>query len=235
MRDGQVLIRQAMLRSLSLCLVVLTACPAPDREAERAKKKPRVEVVVLSTFDERFAEPAWAGRLEAAWTDEAARCVEPECALLKLSASSSATPSPDLGYVATSTDGGPTQEPLAEFFVERGGLRLQVLRVGGAGAESALQQVVPEVFKREARGTIVVSELCSDELAKMAERHGREWPFVLLAIGKPCQQPAARHIFATLVVAAGVGQGYVRSSLTFDRNTAALLKADSRVVELSPR
>ena len=243
MRCGPVLVRHPMVRSLSLALVVLCGCTREGERTTRAVKKPRVEIVVLSTSGERFGDAAWVSKLAAAWKGEAERCTLPDCALLKLSTATGA-PAAGLGYeasVAAALDGGPTQLAAnlpgapEERFVEPGGVRLQVLGLsaGAGGAESALQRIAPEVYRRDARGTIVVSDLCGEVLESIVQHNAREWPFVLLTIGKPCARPALpRHIVATLVVSGGEGDGYDRSALLFDRNTGALLTGDARCVEL---
>lgn len=214
------------------------ACTQP--RTPRDAKKPRVQVVLLAT-DGDVAEPALAAKVAAGWKDEAARCQKPACELLKLAIRADPahlapfaydavlSKSPGPGAVATNVDGGVTRVTM-----ERSGSAFEVLGMftgqgGDDVTERAMQFVVVSGYKRGANATVVVSDDCAADLEKTTGLYGRQWPFLLAAVGRACDgPPRSKHVYATVVAgAADVQTGYTRLVLEFDKNTHALLSAST--------
>jgi hypothetical protein len=244
-------------------LLLGLGCKRPaDDGLSRAQRKPRVELLVLATSAEPFADPGWVANLEQAWAAEMGGCRPPECEVVRLSLGGR----PDetgaqqalerLGYLATTLSRGRSvsldagvpslsanqDRGLPELRLTPFGMPLQLLGLtaGPAGelepAEATLKRLAPQVFAKGMRGTLVLTDLCASELTEMVQRHSRAWPFVLMLWGRACRgSTTSRHVFASVVVGVESGPaGYSRARLSFDRNTSALLKADASFITFSP-
>jgi len=120
--------------------------------------------------------------------------------------------------------------------VERGGIVFQVVGVSSGGPQglalTPAEEQLSEMWTlwRGDRPMILVTDLCIQELAQILDRT-KQWPFMFLAIGRRCgSSESVLRVNAALVMASGDGFGeYGRAVLTFDRNTAALLRAEARL------
>jgi hypothetical protein len=128
--------------------------------------------------------------------------------------------------------------------IERQGVKLEIIGLTKETKEVArsntdlLSTVRGKVLAIREHGAdvgILLSDVCVEELAEMLRRDARDWAFLVLAIGRQCD---AKHwetpIHSTALLATGDGfQRYARARLTFDRNTGALLRADTATVEVA--
>lgn len=191
--------------------------------------------------DGDVVDPALASRVAAGWRAEEARCQKPGCELLKLAIGAEPNHLAPFGYdgvlstssgpaaVATNVDGG-----VNRLAMERAGSAFEVLgmftgRGGDDVTERAMQFVVVSGYQRGANATIVLSDDCAADLEKTVGLYGRQWPFLVAAVGRACGgPPRSAHVYATVVTGAStVATGYTRLTLDFDKNTHALLSAST--------
>jgi 2',3'-cyclic-nucleotide 2'-phosphodiesterase (5'-nucleotidase family) len=115
------------------------------------------------------------------------------------------------------------------------GLSKQLNASGANGAMLAeLRGWAHKIHDHGAHVGIVLSDVCVEDLADAFEQSGRDWAFLVLAIGQRCAAAEVRSpIHSVALLAAGDGfQQYARAKLTFDKNTGALLRAETSQVEL---
>jgi len=220
-----------------LGLVLLLAAACTQSRPTREEKKPRAQIVVLATSGTPSDE-AQQARLDAALEWEGRRCVKPACELMLLATGGAAgakgfdavlTPSSAPGTVATNVEGGQQQ-----VIVKRalGDFEIFGWRAGAEGEQRTERMMPPVVEARMRKGAtvLVLTDECVGHLEDVITRHGTWWGFLFAAFGRACEgQPAkAKHVLSTVVAATPeLGEGYVRLQLEFDRNTKALLLANT--------
>lgn len=126
--------------------------------------------------------------------------------------------------------------------IERLGSKIEVIGLSrrllpthsGRGLLDALHGWSTIVGEHEVDAGIVLSDVCLSDLAQQFEEHGRAWAFLVLAIGQRCSDSdVPRAIHSVTLLPAGDGfREYGRATLTFDRNTGALLQAAAEVVKV---
>ncbi|MBL9037133.1 MAG: hypothetical protein JNG84_01340 [Archangium sp.] len=237
-------------RSVIVCgLVLVAACRRPEKSladaGAEARPRPRVNVTVLATSDETGAS---APRVAEVWAANEGHCRDGGCLTLAVSTTGRAADRSEaleaLGVVASSAlaanlevDGGAP----GHVVVERGGVRFYVLGLrgvpsvdGGIDERNLIDTLQRDIVPawRIAPVAVVVSDVCSDVLARILERHGNMWPFLVTVVGRACgPTPAPRHIFGMVLLAAPDDfTGYAKATLSLDQRTAALLRAEAATV-----
>jgi 2',3'-cyclic-nucleotide 2'-phosphodiesterase (5'-nucleotidase family) len=135
-------------------------------------------------------------------------------------------------------------EPEKPLLIDKQGVKIELIGLAkSAGADagtvadlfSALDGRAQAIVEHGAHVGILLSNACVDELTAVLKRGAREWPFLVLAIGQACGAHAVESpIYGTALIAAGTGfRQYGRARLTFDRNTGALLRAETGSVEVA--
>jgi hypothetical protein len=239
------------------------SAPATHEPESRAQKKPRLEIIVLATADEgNSLLPAADGSGGAARTlgywhaRESHRPSGPESATIALSAGGDDAAAPAevvaqtlhaMGYAA-SIAGRPelAHSAIAQvgarptpLRIERQGVKIEIIGLAKKFAgDDPLPAVRDQVLSLRDRGAdvgILLSDACTDELADMLRRAARDWAFLVLTIGRACgaHEREVRIYSGTLLAADAGFQQYVRAKLTFDRNTGALLRADTGTVPVT--
>ncbi|HEY2736517.1 MAG TPA: hypothetical protein VGI70_21100 [Polyangiales bacterium] len=221
----------------------------------RAEKKPRVEITVIATSEEATARtsddaPDPVAKARVAWQPRSA-CHAAACENLVLSAGGDeadggealARSMQTLGYAASifgrpllSRAGIPALGARSDppLVVERAGIKLEVIGLTEhslSAADDALPTLRSRVLALRAHGAdagILLTDICAPALADLLHRGARDLAFLVLAIGRTCHAKDWDHqIDSVTLVAAGRGfPEAARATLTFDRNTAALLRAD---------
>jgi hypothetical protein len=127
--------------------------------------------------------------------------------------------------------------------IERQGVKFDIIgmakhRADGSVDDDPLPAARAKVLAIRDRGAdvgILLSDACTSELATLLRQAARDWAFLVLAIGRACgSSERESRIDTTTLLGAGDGFGdYVRAKLTFDRNTGALLRAETGTVPVS--
>jgi hypothetical protein len=200
-----------------------------------------------------------AARALGYWQAREAHCSSgPECGTLLLSAGGGAEDEllgsvmKQMGYAASIVGrpalarAGIARVGLASdpaLRVERQGIKFDVIgmakqRADGTLDDDPLAAVRAKVLSIRDRGAdvgILLSDACTSELASLLRQAARDWAFLVLAIGRTCgSSERESHIHNATLLGAGDGFGdYVRAKLTFDRNTGALLRAETGTIPVS--
>jgi hypothetical protein len=123
--------------------------------------------------------------------------------------------------------------------IERQGVKIDIIGLAKKFAgEDPVPAVRGQVLSLRDRGAdvgILLSDACTTELADMLRREARDWAFLVLTIGRACAtHEREMRIYSGTLLAADAGfQHYLRAKLTFDRNTGALLRADTGTVPVT--
>jgi hypothetical protein len=123
--------------------------------------------------------------------------------------------------------------------IERQGVKIDIIGLAKKFAgDDPLPSVRDQVLGLRDRGAdvgILLSDACTADLADMLRGAARDWAYLVLTIGRACgTHEREMRIYSGTLLAADAGfQQYVRAKLTFDRNTGALLRADTGTVPVT--